>query len=320
MSNDVDFLVIGAGACGLCAAIAAADAGLSTAIVEKTDRPGGNSALSTGSVPAAGSRFQKEAGIDDDAETYFRDLMNIAGETDDPDLVRRMTEVSAETVEWLVDTVKARIELVTAYKHIGHSVPRLHAPVSRRGSDLVHDLLRAVEERGIPLAVGNTVKRLILENNRVAGAVIDTGDGEEIEFRAGATLLALNGFGANQALVEKFTPEIAGAQYFGAVGSDGEAVLWGEALGARLINMEAIKAMPRLPIPMVVFCHGRRLKRVVSFLERMGAVLGMKAWVIPALPSMSWHRGDMPMRYLISGSSRSRCRRRNSPSCRHMAA
>ncbi|ETW10967.1 fumarate reductase/succinate dehydrogenase flavoprotein domain-containing protein [Roseivivax marinus] len=267
MTNDVDFLVIGAGACGLCAAIAATDAGLSAAIVEKTDRAGGNSALSTGSVPAAGSRFQKEAGIDDDAETYFQDLMSIAGETDDPELVRRMTAVSADTVEWLVDAVKARIELVTAYKHIGHSVPRLHAPKSRRGQDLVDDLVRAVEEREIPLAMGNTVKRLLVEGDRVAGAVIDTGDGNEIEFRAAATLLALNGFGANRKLVERFTPEIAGAQYFGAAGSDGEAVEWGETLGARLVNMEAYQGYAAVADP-----HGSILSWTT--IEKGGVLLG----------------------------------------------
>jgi hypothetical protein len=60
MQVDVDVLVIGAGACGLAAAIAAHDAGAGVAIVEKLDRPGGNSSLSTGSVPAAGTRFQRE--------------------------------------------------------------------------------------------------------------------------------------------------------------------------------------------------------------------------------------------------------------------
>ena len=49
---DVDVLVIGAGACGLSAAIAAHDAGASVAVLEKRDRPGGNSSLSSGSVPA----------------------------------------------------------------------------------------------------------------------------------------------------------------------------------------------------------------------------------------------------------------------------
>ena len=59
MEADVDVLVIGAGACGLAAAIAAHDAGATVAIIEKLDRPGGNSSLSTGSVPAAGTRFQR---------------------------------------------------------------------------------------------------------------------------------------------------------------------------------------------------------------------------------------------------------------------
>ena len=48
------------------------DRGMSAAILEKMDRPGGNSALSTGSVPAAGSRFQREAGIDDDPDRFFK--------------------------------------------------------------------------------------------------------------------------------------------------------------------------------------------------------------------------------------------------------
>ena len=77
MTTDVDVLVIGAGACGLAAAIAAHDRGMSAAILEKMDRPGGNSALSTGSVPAAASRFQREAGIDDDPDRFFKDLMSI---------------------------------------------------------------------------------------------------------------------------------------------------------------------------------------------------------------------------------------------------
>jgi fumarate reductase flavoprotein subunit len=88
MQRDIDVLVIGAGACGLVAAVAAHDAGVSVAIIEKMDRPGGNSALSTGSVPAAATRFQRQAGIADSAEQFMADLMRV-----------------------------------------GHSVPRLHAPV-----------------------------------------------------------------------------------------------------------------------------------------------------------------------------------------------
>ena len=236
---DVDVLVIGAGVCGLVAAIAAHDAGAGVAVIEKLDRPGGNSALSTGSVPAAGSRFQRQAGIADSPERFIEDLMRTGGPTDCPHLVRRLVETSAATVEWLVDCAGARLELVTAYKHVGHSVPRLHAPASRRGRDLVDDLLAAVERRGIPLALRNGATALVADaRGGVIGADIDAA-GDKHRIIARKTVLAVDGFAGNRDLVARFCPEIGGAPYFGARGSTGEAVLWGEKLGAALGNIEA---------------------------------------------------------------------------------
>lgn len=249
MSDDeIDVLVIGAGACGLAAAITAHDSGVSVAIVEKREVPGGNSSLSTGSVPAANSRFQREAGIVDSPEAMVSDLMRIAKETDDLDLVRRLADVSAGVVEWLIDDVGARMALITAYKHIGHSISRLHAPVSRVGQDLVDDLLAAVERRGIPLALGNGVADLIVEGGAVSGAVVDSSEGR-FNMWAKKTILAVNGFAANANLVKRYCPEIAGATYFGAPGSTGEAVIWGEKIGAALANMAAYQGYAAVAYP-----------------------------------------------------------------------
>ena len=266
MAFDVDVLVIGAGACGLAAAIAAHDEGASVAIVEKLDRPGGNSSLSTGSVPAANSRFQREAGIVDDPATMVRDLMGIAKETDDLALVKRMADVSAETVEWLIDTVEASMVLITAYKHIGHSIQRLHAPVSRRGQDLVDDFLKAVEKRDIPLAVGNGVDDLLVEGDAVVGALIQSTEGIA-EVRARKTILAVNGFAADPELVRQHCPEIAGAQYFGARGSHGDAVKWGRKVGAALANMGAYQGYAAVAYP-----HGSLLSWTT--IEKGGVLLG----------------------------------------------
>ena len=250
MEADVDVLVIGAGACGLAAAIAAHDAGATVAIIEKLDRPGGNSSLSTGSVPAAGTRFQREAGIDDSTDRFIEDLIRKGGPTDCPDLLRRLVETSAEAVEWLVDTVGARMVLVTAYKHVGHSVPRLHAPVSRRGQDLVDDLLAAVEQRGIPLAVGNDARALLSDaTSAVIGADVETRNGERHRIAARKTILAVNGFAGNRDLVARFCSEVSGAQYFGARGSTGEAVLWGEQIGAALGNIGAYQGYAAVSDP-----------------------------------------------------------------------
>src|SRR4051812_40180464 len=120
---NLDLLAIGAGGCGFAAAIAAHDAGLEAAIVEKLDRPGGNTALSTGSIPGAGSRFQRAAGIDDSPERMIADYESNAGQHDMMPVMRRLARDSAGLVEWLVDTVGARLALITDYKHIGHSVP-----------------------------------------------------------------------------------------------------------------------------------------------------------------------------------------------------
>jgi fumarate reductase flavoprotein subunit len=258
-----DFLAVGAGACGLAAAIAAHDAGLSAAVVEKLARPGGNSALSTGSVIGAGSRYQREAGIDDSPDRMVADLTAIAGASDNPALVRRLAEISAGLVEWLIETVGCRLQLVTAYRHIGHSVPRLHAPVSRRGQDLVDDLVAAANQRGIPIALGNDVAGLLVKDGAVQG--IRLASGEEITARK--TLLALNGFAANPALVREYCPEIAGAQYFGAPGSTGEAVLWGREVGAALDNMGAYQGYAAVAYP-----HGSLLSWTT--IEKGGILLG----------------------------------------------
>jgi len=246
MSDDTTtgLLVVGAGACGLAAAIAAHDAGIEVAIVEKLDRPGGNSSLSTGSIPGAGSRYQRDAGIEDSPDRMVADLLAVAGHHDAEPLTRLMAEQSAPLVEWLIDDLGARMRLITEYRHVGHSVPRLHAPSSRRGQDLVDDLLRFVADRGIPLAVGNPVEDLLVEDGAVVGARIG---GEDVTARK--LLLATNGFAGDRDMVRRWCPEIAAADYFGALGSTGEAVRWGERVGAALGNMAAYQGYAAVAYP-----------------------------------------------------------------------
>ncbi|MCK0100695.1 FAD-binding protein [Pseudohalocynthiibacter sp. F2068] len=244
MSETLDLLVIGAGACGLAGAIAAHDAGGTVAILEGRDRPGGNSALSTGSIPGAGSKYQRAAGIEDSPERMVEDLIHVAGHHDADDLTEMIAAECGPLCEWLIDDLGARMELITAYRHVGHSVERLHAPRSRRGQDLVDDLLRFVADRDIPIAVGNRAEALLVEDGHVVGAVVG---GEPI--RARKVLLATNGFAADPTLVAEHCAEIAAAEYFGAPGSTGDAVRWGQALGAALGNMGAYQGYAAVAYP-----------------------------------------------------------------------
>jgi fumarate reductase flavoprotein subunit len=62
-------------------------------------------------------------------------------------------------------------------------------------------------------------------------------------------VLACNGFGGNPELVAKHIPEIAGAPYFGHPGNTGDAVLWGQALGADAKDMSAYQGHGSLADP-----------------------------------------------------------------------
>ena len=246
---DVDVVVVGGGGCGLAAALAAAEAGASVAVLEKLDRPGGNTELSTGSIPAADSKYQRAAGIEDSPELMAADLLRQSGSTDAEHLVRALAAGSAALVEWLVERHQVDLRLITDYKHVGHSVPRLHAPPDRRGSSLMRDLLAAVARAGVEVAVGNPVVELLKTDGRVTGVRVAGPRSGEYTLRCNAVVLGANGFGNNKDMLRTWIPEIAEAQYFGAEGSTGEAVDWCAAERADLGNMGAYQGYAAVAYP-----------------------------------------------------------------------
>src|SRR5437763_6776718 len=72
--SEVPVLIIGAGAAGSCAALAASEAGVEPVLIERDVVPAGSTALSAGLIPAAGTRFQRTLGIEDSAELFAQDI------------------------------------------------------------------------------------------------------------------------------------------------------------------------------------------------------------------------------------------------------
>ena len=66
-------VIVGAGACGLTAALTLQDAGVDCVLLERDAVPGGSTALSSGFIPAAGSAAQRAAGIDDSPARFAAD-------------------------------------------------------------------------------------------------------------------------------------------------------------------------------------------------------------------------------------------------------
>jgi fumarate reductase flavoprotein subunit len=225
-------VIVGAGAAGLCAALRAAEAGVPVVVVERDKLPAGSTALSAGLIPAAGTRFQRAKGIEDSAPLFARDIQAKAHGEADPALVRAVSEGVAPTVEWLADRYQFPFEVIDNFNYPGHSAFRMHGLPTRSGAELIDRLRTAAEQADIPILTNTVVTTLFTEaDGRIIGIGCERGGSEEL-IGCEALILACNGFGGNRQLVERYIPEIAGAIYFGHVGNQGDAILWGQQLGA----------------------------------------------------------------------------------------
>ncbi len=81
---SVDVAIVGAGAAGLVAALRARESGAEVLILERDALPSGSTALSAGLIPAAATRFQAAARIEDSPEAFAADILAKAHGEPDP--------------------------------------------------------------------------------------------------------------------------------------------------------------------------------------------------------------------------------------------
>ncbi len=235
---EADVLIVGAGAAGLVAALAASEAGAEVVVVERDAVPSGSTALSAGLIPAAGTRFQREAGIADSPELFAADIMAKAEGEPDAAVVARLTERIGPVLEWLADSHGLPFDVVTNFSYPGHSARRMHGLPKRTGSELIDRLREAVEARDIPILTEFRATTLFADAaGHLAGIAGTRPGGGEERIGCKALILACNGYGGHRGLVARHIPQLAEALWFGHSGNEGDAVLWGEALGAELVHM-----------------------------------------------------------------------------------
>ena len=255
-STTVPVLIIGAGACGTIAALAANERGAEVLILERDAKPTGNTSLSGGQIPAAGTRLQKAAGLlDDTPELLSQDILAKSHGECDHEIARHIAYEAAKTVEWLVDRYQLPVSCVLDFQYPGHSRPHMHASPSRHGAELLTVLVAAVEAEGIPIATSAQVTDLFADaQGRILGVRVRRPDGAVEEIGCGALILACNGFGGNKAMLAKYIPDAAELFYEGHTGNQGDAVIWGEALGASIRDMGSFQGHGAVCTP-----HGMHL-------------------------------------------------------------
>jgi len=253
---EIPVVIAGAGACGLTAALAARDEGAEVLVLEKDSNPQGTTSMSQGEMCAAGTRMQKEIGIDDSPDLFFEDVMTRTEGKTDPELVDLVSRESGRAVEWLADQHGFPFEIDTDWRGFGHSRQRLHCLPARNGQDLMGRLVQAAEAARADLLTNAQVTNIYADADKsVTGVKVNRPDGSTEDIGCGALVLATCGFANNREMISKYIPEMAEARNFTWENSLGDGIKWGMELGGAVADMSAFQGYGALAEPNQLLCN-----------------------------------------------------------------
>ena len=258
---SVPVLVVGGGACGAVAALAARAAGAHVLLVEREHVPRGTTAMSQGLICAAGTQAQHAAGIEDGADAFYADIIAKTRGLTDRRLARTIADHAGPTLDWLVDHCDLPWELDTRFRAAyGHSRMRVHGWPGHGGGDLVELLHARLQSQGVDVLTDARMTRIVVDDETTAavpgtggaavtGVEIARPDGTTERIGCRALILAAGGFAANAAMVRRHMPEAAAARCNGHEGNQGDAIRLGAGIGAALADMGAYQGYGMLTDP-----------------------------------------------------------------------
>ncbi len=208
--------VMGSGLAGLSAALTLAERGVDVALFEKRPFQGG--ALSN--TPMITMAVKKDRRFQDRAFEMHCEFTNYSGNMG---LARRWINESWRIPEFIENLGLDFLGIVeTKYEEIGTinaytgGFPKgmnlgdyylLKARGKGHGAALI--CLRAarkIEQLGGKIYFNTGVKEVLVENNKVTGAIVKTTDGEEIKVECQAVVIATGGFSDDPEMIKEHTP------------------------------------------------------------------------------------------------------------------
>ena len=236
---ETETLIIGGGACGMVAALAAHEAGQEVLVIEADAVATGSTALSAGLIPAAGTALQVAAGITDSPAQFATDIQAKAKGQNEQALVDAMATGAGPAIDWLNTTHGLPFCVVTDFDYPGHNQRRMHGLPTRSGAELIDALRTACDAAGIDIVCGLRAQTLYAEGRLIKGINAARADGSAETIGCQKLILACNGFGGNREMVASHMPDIQNGLWFGHDGNRGEAIYWGDALGAETRHLGA---------------------------------------------------------------------------------
>lgn len=229
--EKADVVILGAGAAGTAAAMAAGEKGAKVIVLEKTNRVGGAGNFAEG-IFAADSRLQKRQGIKVTPDMAFNAIMEYSHWKANPYIARAFVDKSADTLDWVMSK---GVEI----DYIGPGVPGgwmtwhvIKGPSSGRGRVLItkfHERLH--EMNNVTIMMKTAGKSLIAEQGVVTGVDAVDSDGKPLRIEAKAVIIATGGFSNNRKMLDQFIG-VKDLYTVAGPGKDGDGLNMAWAAGA----------------------------------------------------------------------------------------
>ena len=240
-NETFDVVVVGSGGAGMAAAVKAADQGSKVVVLERLAFPGGNTQLAQGQINAADPVRQPRQGIKDSPELHAKQTLEAGDFRGNPERVRVLCENAYGAITWL-ESLGMKFE-DNVFQMFGGLYPRAHQPEMPKGKGYITVLLKALDERKVPIR---------------KGVRVETKEGVRYIRARQAVVLAAGGFSANQYLRELHDPRVAG------LGTDnlpnktaGDVMMAAVRVGGYLVGMDFIQSTPGAPA-------GKKMKIILN--------------------------------------------------------
>lgn len=236
-----DIVVVGMGGAGMCAALAAKEAGAEKVVIlEKNAMEGGNTIFSSSGMNASETVYQKDQGIEDSTDLFIEETIKGGKNWNNAALVEQMCDGSAAAIDWLAAHGLVLDNITTTG---GMSVPRCHRPTdgSAVGASYVPTIAAACVEAGIEVVYECRASELLTDES---GAVVGVKAEDGTEYSAKAVILASGGFGSNKDLIKMYRPDLETFVSTNAASITGDGMVMAQKVGASLIQMSQIQIHP----------------------------------------------------------------------------
>ncbi len=248
---ETDVVVVAGGPAGLAAAVTLGEHGIKSILFEKSNTTGGAANMGMGPL-GINTKIQKQNFNNVSVDEALDMHMKYTHFQVDADLVQTYFHKSADTIEWLESL---GVEFAGAYRYFKESYATWHIVKPDNGvigpraaGKMARILTEKAKEYGTEIYLETAATDLIYENDKVCGVIAKDNDGNLIEARAKAVVVATGGFGNNKEMIKEEFGLTLGEDYFPfqipGLNGDGLKMMWNVGAKKFGTNIEAIYQLP----------------------------------------------------------------------------